>query len=272
MINNAFVLEDGGGQTTGQVGIGAPSSTVTSFLVNQQGNGNLLQLQQNGVDRLLVQNDGSIDILASSTIATTTILTVQNGTTTLFAINAVGDVNTIGHITVGQDTAGTATVKAGDNQTTVTFAVPYDTLPKIAVTVQGLPNFFYGVATKTPEGFVIQTSQPVASDTSFDWIALAQPATSTSQSSLNQELQVASNPIGPIGQISPISPISSDSSATSSDASTASTTPATDQGQVAGTSTTATTVTPPATPPDTTNTAPAPTDPTPPADPAAPTP
>jgi hypothetical protein len=250
VINNTFIMDDSGGQTTGQVGAGAPSSTASTFLVDQQGTGILMQLQQNGVNRLLVANDGSFNILASTTISTSTILTVSNINSAQFSITAAG------HITVGQDTAGTATIKAGDNQTTVTFNVPYDTLPKIAVTVQGLPNFFYGVATKTPTGFVIQVSQPVATDTAFDWIALAQPSTSTSQSSLNTQIVVAGQPASQ-GQITG-GGSSSGGTAASAPAdvtASASTTPDT-TGQVAGTSTAAATdvAAPPA---DTSSVAPA---------------
>ena len=267
VINNTFVLGEDDGQLASATStftvLSSASSTATTMLVNQMGSGGLLQLQQGGADRLLVANDGSINILASTTIATSTILTVSNGSAAQFSITAAG------HITVGQDTAGTATITAGDNQTAVTFAVPYDTVPKIAVTVQGLPDFFYGVATKTPAGFTIQTSQPLAADTSFDWIALAQPSTSTSQSSLNSQIVVASQPSGQ-GQIisgsSPSGGSSTSTAASSGTAASASTTPDTSGTagqQVAGTSTSASTLnqSPPdssgsgqASPTDTTNT------------------
>jgi len=241
-INNIFVLGEDDGQlasatSTPSLDQMASSSLADSFLIDQAGTGNILDLQSAGQDRLLIANDGSFNLLASTTIATSTILTVSNGTTTQFSITAAG------HITVGQDTAGTAIIKAGDNQTVVTFNVPYDTTPKIAVTIQGLPDFFYGVATKTPTGFTIQTSQPMTADTSFDWIALAQPSTSTSQSSLNQQIVVVSQPAGSGQTISESGSsgassetISNDSSAGAPSAS--STTPSDSSGQVAGTSTT----------------------------------
>ncbi len=193
VINNTFVFGQNDGQlssatsTTSFMRL-ASSSTDTALLINQAGSGNVLQLQQNGADRLLIANDGSFSLLATSTIATSTILTVNNGSTTQFSITAAG------HITVGADTAGTAVITAGNNQTAVTFNVPYETMPKIAVTAQGLPNFYYGVATKTLTGFTIQTSQPVSADTSFDWIALAQPTTTPSQSSLNSQIVVVNQP------------------------------------------------------------------------------
>jgi len=71
-------------------------------------------------------------------------------------------------------------------------------VPKIVASVQGLPNFFYGVATKTAEGFIIQMSEPQSADISFDWIALAQPTTTLSQSSFNElivQLEPVQNPV-----------------------------------------------------------------------------
>jgi hypothetical protein len=255
-INNTFVLGDDDGQLANATATPAISSSTlaSSFLINQKGSGSLLQLQQNGENRLLISNDGSINILANATSsASSTILSVSNATTSLFSINAVGDVITTGHIIVGTDTAGTATIKAGDNQTEITFKSPYLTAPKVIISVNGLPNFFYGVATKTPTGFVIQTSIQLTQDTTFDWIAIDQPQETASQSSLN--LTVVSSPSGQGTQIT-----TGGSGATDP----APTTP-TDPGQVSGTSTppTDTTTTPPpagdtSTPPTDTTTAPAP--------------
>ena len=89
-------------------------------------------------------SSGLVSILASTASTTENILTVVNGSSTLFTINSVGDAQFTGHIIVGKDTAGTATIKAGDNQTTVTFQAPYLSVPKIIATVNGVPNFFTG--------------------------------------------------------------------------------------------------------------------------------
>jgi len=303
IINNTFVLGENDGQLASATSTPSPSGRGqgegSNFLINQMGSGDLLQLAQNGETRLLVQNDGSVNILANATSTAAcspdgahldghhlgtdcpNILSVSNASTTLFTINAVGDINTIGHLAVGKDTAGSAIIKAGDNQTTVTFAVPYLSIPKIAISVNGLPNFYYGVATKTPESFVIQISTTSTQDVSFDWIALAQPQDTPSVSS--RDLSVLSSPISPIGQISPISPIVSNppdaSSTPPSDSGQAQAPSDGASGQVAGTST-PDTVTPPAdtsatppadvTPPPIVTTPPADTAPTPPADTSAP--
>jgi hypothetical protein len=239
-INNTFVLGEDDGQlatATGTPSLVKEGDGGSSFLIDQTGAGDLLQLQQNGETRLLVSNNGSFNLFASTTIATSTILSVSNGTTTQFSITAAG------HITVGKDTAGTATIKAGDNVSKVTFDTPYDSAPKIVVTAQILPNFFYGVATKTPDGFTIQMSATSTQDVTFDWIALAQPATTTSVSS--QVLTVVSSPVtsvislAPIPPPAPISPLNPSTPIVD-----ASSTPS--SGTVAGTSTPPATITPPA--------------------------
>ncbi len=232
-INNTFVLEERDGQlsTATSTQISDQVSFGSTYLINQKGTGNILQLQRNGVDRLLLANDGALSLFASSSIATSTILSVKNSTTTLFTISAAG------HITVGQDTAGTATIKAGDNQTTVTFNVPYEVAPKIVTTIQGLPDFFYGVATKTPAGFTITTSKPVTADVSFDWIALAQPSTSTSKSTLDLTVVSAPTESGSQNIVSSGSSGGESGSGSGSSVAGPSDQPAGDSGEVLGDST-----------------------------------
>src|SRR6185503_13151351 len=200
VINNTFVLGANDGQLVGQVGGGvAPagnsSSTNLSFLIDQQGMGNILQLQTNEQNRFLVASTGSVSILAVATSSTENILTVTNASNTLFTINSVGDAQFTGHIIVGGDTAGTATIKAGDNQTTVTFNRPYNTVPKIVVTVNGVPDFGYGVINKTVNGFTIATNKSLTEDTSFDWIVVEQNGNGINSQS-GQNLSVISSPSG----------------------------------------------------------------------------
>jgi hypothetical protein len=251
IVNNTFVLGANDGQLSGQVG--SLPTTSPAFIIDQQGNGNILQLQNKGQDRFLVASTGSVSILAVATSSVQNILTVQNGSSVLFTINSVGDAAFVGHISVGKDTAGTATIKAGDNQTTVTFDVPYNSVPKIIASVNGVPNFFYGVVNKTATGFTISASQAMTQDMTFDWVAVEQAQDTQSQS--GQNLSVVSSP-GNGGGSSPNNPPPSDPPGGSG-----TTTPDGD-GQVAGTST------PPSDP------APSnpPGDPTPPTDPGTPAP
>jgi hypothetical protein len=120
-INNIFVLDDNGGQLLGQVGTTTQNSN--SIIIDQKGVGNILQLQQAGQNRVVFGNQGDMAILASTTIATTTLLSVTNGTTTMFSINARGDIQTKGIIIVKDDSfAGSiATNEAGDANINFTY-------------------------------------------------------------------------------------------------------------------------------------------------------
>jgi hypothetical protein len=243
-INNSFVFGEDDSQLADATStLPVATTSLTSFLINQKGSGNILQLQASGQDRFLVATTGSVSILASAT-STQNILTVYNGTSTMFAINSVGDVQTTGHIVVGKDTAGTVTIKAGDDQVDVSFDRAYLTTPKVIISVQGMPDFFYGVATKTPTGFKIQVSKALTTDMSFDWVAFEQPVDTAGVSS--KSLNVVSAPQDPGttiivggGDITP---------------------PPTDGGEVSGTSTPPTTETPPTDTPTPPVTDPAPVD------------
>jgi hypothetical protein len=141
IINNTFVLgEDDAQIATATSTSGTTSSTdpiqgglgmanAGTFLINQKGSGNILQLQQNGQDRFLVNAEGSVSIIAGSASSTASVLAVRNTANVLFAVDGTGQATFTGHIVVSKNTSGTATIKSGDNQTTVTFDVPYVTVP-----------------------------------------------------------------------------------------------------------------------------------------------
>jgi hypothetical protein len=198
-VNNTFVFGENDGQLNTQINADGTqqintdaSSTPTGMLIDQRGIGTILQLQQNGQNRIVFGNAGDFSIMASTTIASTTLLSVSNSTTSLFTINARGDLFAKGHITVGHDTAGTATVNPGDDQVTVTFDYPYNSVPKVVVTMQGMPSFFYGVTQKDQNSFTITMSQPATEPVFFDWVALEQPNDTTSVS--GQSLNVVQSP------------------------------------------------------------------------------
>ena len=216
IINNTFVLGDNDGQLVSATSTSGVAQ-APSFLIDQKGSGNILQLQNNEQDRFLVSAAGAVSILANVN-SSNNVLTVSNGSSTLFTISSVGDAAFTGHIAVGQDTAGTATIKAGDTQTTVTFVAPYNSVPKVIVTPNGTPVTF-AVSQKTATGFTIVISQSVADDVSFDWFVVQQPVDTLSVSGLATPQQVITPPSPPVdpGSSSTSTP---DSSAPAPDAST----------------------------------------------------
>jgi hypothetical protein len=194
-VNNTFVL----GENDGQIANATSTPGVVngdSFIINQKGSGNILQLQSNGMDKFVINNSGSA-VLYGTEGSNDAVLSVITASTTMFSINSRGDLTAKGIITVGKNTAGTAIIKSGDSKVTVTFTTPYPSIPKVLVTVQGMPNFFYGVTEKTETGFTITTSAPVPSDFSFDWVALNQPEDNGSGQS---GISVQGSPISPTSQ------------------------------------------------------------------------
>ncbi len=209
-INNTFVLGEDDGQlanATSTLPLFQRGGGGSSFLIDQRGSGNILQLQTNGQDRFLVASSGAVSILANADCALSLffnegrvgerlcpVLTVSNASSTLFTINAKGDAQFTGNIIVSKNTAGTAVVKEGDNLVRITFEHPYTTVPKVIVSANAVPNFFYGVVDKSETGFTIQLSQQVETDFSFDWIALVQPEDTQHQSGISFIAQPSSPP------------------------------------------------------------------------------
>ncbi len=188
-VNNTFVLGEDEGQLTGQVG-GVPTTSPAAMIINQKGSGNLLQVQQNGMDRFMINNSGTV-VLNGNATTTSQLFVVTNASSSVFSINSVGDLYAKGHIKVGHDTAGTATIKSGDNATEVTFDMPYGSVPKVMVTPTDVP-VTYAVTHKTEGGFTIVIDKTYSQDISFDWFVVEQPDQTNSRSTT---LQVYSEPV-----------------------------------------------------------------------------
>jgi hypothetical protein len=103
IINNSFVLGEEDVQLAGQPNGGITNAPDTGFIINQKGSGNIIQLQQGGVDKLLMANDGSLHI--STTIAAGTVLEVKNNDTSLLSIDYVGTARFGGTLIVKKDVA-----------------------------------------------------------------------------------------------------------------------------------------------------------------------
>ncbi len=135
-INNKFVLENNGGQLTGQVG--TSTQAANSFIIDQTGIGDILQLQQAGQNRVVFGQQGDMSILASTTVATTTLLSVTNGTTSVFSINARGDVQTKGIIIVKDDSFAGSIATNELGEANITFSYDLGTgKPDVQLTVEG---------------------------------------------------------------------------------------------------------------------------------------
>jgi hypothetical protein len=87
-------------------------------------------------------------------------------------VNFEGDVNVAGNIKVGNDSAGTVKVLAGQTTIKVVFTKPYAKPPVVNVTPVGIVAPKYGVVDVTENGFTIQIDPAQATDTQFNWIAV----------------------------------------------------------------------------------------------------
>ncbi|MEK7640840.1 MAG: hypothetical protein AAB389_02490, partial [Patescibacteria group bacterium] len=81
---------------------GTGSSSPNSFIVNQNGSGDILKLQQNESDRFLVRNDGTVQILAqpNDEDPDSPLLVIKSKDSEVFKINLRGDIETQGVIRV----------------------------------------------------------------------------------------------------------------------------------------------------------------------------
>ena len=98
-----FIAGENDGQSINQVGGGISESQDTSFIVNQKGSGNLLQLQKDGMDNFLIANDGTLHM--DTHLASGTVLEVKNNNTVLFSIDYVGNTTLGATLVVKKDVA-----------------------------------------------------------------------------------------------------------------------------------------------------------------------
>jgi hypothetical protein len=108
-------------RNTGTVLI-ADTDTEAAQVIDQQGSGDILQLQQNGVDRMLVQNNGSVKLNVQPTDAQDLVLQVKAGPSDVFTINARGDLAIHGVLIVKDDNFAGSIVTGLDGLAEVTFS------------------------------------------------------------------------------------------------------------------------------------------------------
>lgn len=131
--------------------------------------------------------DGLVMLTASSTAMQTDLIDLKeafaagktsNNTSlaidTLNQLAITGALSVEGHVALGADTVGEATVLANTATTTVTFVEAYTEKPIITVTAQGLhEGMDYGVENVTANGFDIILGPNQPSDVVFSWHAFA---------------------------------------------------------------------------------------------------
>ncbi len=87
------------------------------------------------------------------------------------SVVVVGDTTFIGKVSVGSDTAGKATIKAGESNVKVMFSSSYQEAPIVTVTAVN-SSVIYKVKNISNNGFTIELSNPETSDIEFNWITV----------------------------------------------------------------------------------------------------
>lgn len=100
-LNNASIKFDSNGNLT-QYGlkmnlVGGPEQGNDGLIVNQEGSAPILRLQANGVDRFVVDNDGSVAVSAA-TSAGNSLFSIMNNGNQLFRLDANGDLYVSGEV------------------------------------------------------------------------------------------------------------------------------------------------------------------------------
>ncbi len=245
------VLVDANGNVSVQRNIGSTTfnATTTSsavLVLNQQGSGDILQLQANGSDRLLVKNDGSVNINAEISDVEALAFSISANSENILSLNVRGDLQIKGVIVIPDDSfAGSITTNA-DGLAEINFTNNLGTgKPSIQLTPEAEQPIFAQVLSWKKDGqnnytgFTMKTfalSGSGSSATVHYLVVKKQTAYDTTVSTL----QVVSTPTPQVQN--PPTPPTDDGSGTVTDDGTGTTT---DGGTTSGDGSTVTDPTPP---------------------------
>ena len=98
LADGTIILQNGA--TTGTL---SADSETAALLVNQNGSGELLQLQSGGADRFTIQNSGAVTINTNTSNPEDSIVVIQSNDSEVFSINARGDAQVLGAIIIKND-------------------------------------------------------------------------------------------------------------------------------------------------------------------------
>jgi hypothetical protein len=130
--------------------------------------GKALEDAEDGTVMMFIYNSG-----ASAQIGSTT---TEDGVTitTLNNLLISGALTVDGHIAMGPDTVGEATISANTTSTTISFETPYTDKPAITVTPEAQVDGTYWVSGISADGFDINVSTSQGSAVTFSWHAFGQ--------------------------------------------------------------------------------------------------
>ncbi|MCX8009198.1 MAG: hypothetical protein N3A54_05895, partial [Patescibacteria group bacterium] len=92
-----------------------------------------------------------------------------------------GNIEFRGRVLFDQDTAGTATILAGQTEATILFDKEFPVVPIINLTPRHIFDTKYAVTETTTRGFTIKIAHPQSHDISLNWIAIMTRGSRNSQ-------------------------------------------------------------------------------------------
>lgn len=110
-----------------------------------------------------------------------------------------------GHITVGEDTAGSVTVAAGETSARVEFAQDYAGAPHVQVTPRDFAPS-YRVTDVGTNGFTVELQVAADADVTFDWFAIATKGQTNGQAEA-PTVEVPADPVQPVEQVQEAAPV-----------------------------------------------------------------
>ena len=151
-------------QRSGSTKLFATTDNDAAFIVDQNGSGDLLQLQQSGTDKFLIKNNGTVNISATTLDPEEAIVVVSSNDSEVFNINARGDVAIAGNIIVKDDTFAGSIATDANGEATVTFSYDLGTgKPSVQLTPESDQPVFAQISSWTKDadnnytGFKIKT-------------------------------------------------------------------------------------------------------------------
>ena len=125
----------------------AATSTSTASLIDQKGSGDLLQLQSKEADKLLVKNNGELNLNVTPAGDADNLVVVKSNDAAVFSINAHGQATFAGNIFIKDDSfAGSiATDSTGSAQVMFTYDLGTGK-PDVQLTVEGEAAAFAQIA------------------------------------------------------------------------------------------------------------------------------
>jgi hypothetical protein len=97
------------------------TSDNTAVLVDQQGSGDILQLQTSGTDKFLIKNNGEMNLNVSVDTETDNLVVIESNDSEVFSINARGQATFAGNIFIKDDTFAGSIATDSDGIAQITF-------------------------------------------------------------------------------------------------------------------------------------------------------